>query len=100
MQRVRGRHLPADIPDEACQLASDGSAGLVLVKAPRAQSTKARTKPQLRFPSDLDNRLRQCLQPWRNALSETSWEATVPCRLDENPPDPGIAGLGQLPTMR
>ena len=84
IQRVRGRHLPGDIPDEA---------GTARVRLRRrscsderrgpASRRKRGTKSQLRFPCDVDDRV--AVSPssrGRNAIRRGERKAVIPRGFD------------------
>jgi transposase len=88
-------HLATDIPNESGQFPGNRGADFVLVQPLGTQPAEAMTKPQLRFPGEVDNGLRLTLKPRLQRFADPWRKAIVPSRLNEDASCMGVAGLGQ-----
>src|SRR4029077_6687815 len=90
-----GHHnLLRNRPHEGDELTRAGRDGDVRMLAARGESTKAFAQPDLRFPADVLNRLRQCVDPSLDVLGDFRWMAIRPSRLDQRATGAAVAGFG------
>src|SRR3989442_14168559 len=89
----------ADRPDEAQELAGDGSNHLRGGFAPREEAPIATTQTLLRFPGQVGDGVRLPALALPQPLCEIGREAVRPRGLQEHPAQMRVAGLGDPPAV-
>src|SRR6266511_5641814 len=84
----------ADRPPETGELAGDRHHDLVAVDAARAESTKPRAQPQLRFPGNIEHRLSQPALSSHDDRAHGGMMAISPSGLHQRAACRAVAGLG------
>src|SRR3954465_6592949 len=95
LSRTTHGNAPADVPDEATELASNCCSHFVVMNAAGSQPAKAGTQSNLRFPRDPHEVLRLSLEPRLQRFANPSGKSVVPGRFDQYPSNMRISGFSQ-----
>lgn len=95
-----GPHLTSDIPDEADEFASDGSAGLVVMHPAQPEFTEAMAQSYLGLPGNFDHGGRQAVVSCANSRTNACRMAVIPSRLDQQSADATVSRARDRTTLR